>query len=93
MPCPELARTADNDELHPSDPPELFLDRHQIEKGLSGMFMGPIPGIDHRGLEVFRQKMGGPGRRVTDHEDIGFHGLKIFGRIDQGLPFDEAARR
>src|SRR5688500_15108660 len=60
-------------------------DGENVEEALRGMLMRAVATIDHRAIEIFRQKVRRAGRAVTNDNRIDVHGLDRLGRVDDGF--------
>ncbi|MBX3745443.1 MAG: ComEC/Rec2 family competence protein [Verrucomicrobiae bacterium] len=68
----------------------LFLpDGEDIEKGLCGVFVGTVAGIDDAGLEKAGKEVGGSGGLMADDDDVRVHGLEVAGGIAERLALPE----
>ncbi len=55
------------------------------------MFMRSVSGVDNIGIDNFREKMRSPSRRMTDHDHIDLHHLKIPDGIFQRFTLADTA--
>lgn len=68
---------ANDGDLEPLETFPLLPDGEDIEQGLRRVFMRAIPRIDHAGLEKPGEEMRGPGRRMSDDNDVRIHRLEV----------------
>ena len=63
----------------------------EVKQGLGGMLVHAVARVDDGSLHMFGQKVRGTRRGMAKHDDIGIHGFKILGRIQQGFTFNYTA--
>ena len=64
-------------------------DRHQVEQPLRGVLMSAVASVNDRTLEMLRQQVRRPRRRMANHHDVGPHGLDVLGGVDERLALRE----
>lgn len=89
---PAVQNIADDCNLQPLDPSQSFTNREHIQQRLGWVLVLAIACIDHRGIEVRRDKPGRTGRGVTHHDVVRTECGDRLDRIQQRLSLAEAAR-
>ena len=72
--------------------PQSFDNCESVQQPLGGMLVGPVAGIDHRGLQPGGEEMGRTGRPVPDDDDPRLQGLQVLGCVRKRLAFAQTAR-
>ena len=82
---PAVADISHDGDLEIFQASQTLSDGEQVEEGLGGMLVGPVPRVNDRGLEAIGQDLGRPRDRVANDHHIRSHGLKGFPSIEEGL--------
>jgi len=86
-----MGNVADDGYVKPFQTASLFPNRHHIQKGLRGMGVPSVAGVDDGTSHQPCQHVGSPGGPMPQNNHIGIHGLQIPGRVGQCLAFNDAA--
>src|SRR5579872_860282 len=61
------------------------LDGKCVEQRLGGMLVGAVAGVDHGGIDLLGEQVGGAGLVVPYHQQVAVHGVEGGGGVQQGL--------
>ena len=90
---PGVGDIADDGHFQTVQTPLGFLDGEEVQKGLGGMLMETVAGVDYSAPEPLGQIMGGAAGRMANHQQVRLHGLEIVGGVHQGFALDGAEGR
>lgn len=68
---------------------EDFFDGEAVKKGLRGVGVGAVSGVDDAGFGVAGDDGGEAAVVVPDDDVVDFHGLKGVDGVMDGFPFDD----
>ena len=89
---PAVDDVPDNRDLQAVQGFLFFPHGEEVKKGLGGMLVSAVAGVDDRGVEDIREHMGRTRHAVPDDDDVGPHRFEVPSRVLEGLPFRDAAR-